>query len=228
MDILSGDSDQLVRFLLAIGVILILLYLLNFVLRKLNRLSYRTTRKGQEPRLTVREAVQVDHKRSLVLVRRDHVEHLLLIGGENDLLVEHHIMPHMPPQHQGQPPAGMARQMPAPPKPPAQTASNQTAANQTASLKRPQAHPAPVTTGAKQAAARTTTAAAVTTAASLAAGQTRLCAQPDRRTGQGDGAQGRRSRPHRTERLSTATCPNPRKRGKGWRRTRAKTRGKGL
>jgi hypothetical protein len=43
---------------------------------------------GRTARLGVIEAVQVDARRKLVLVRRDQFEHLLLIGGPTDVVVE--------------------------------------------------------------------------------------------------------------------------------------------
>jgi flagellar protein FliO/FliZ len=46
------------------------------------------TKKGRERRLSVVETAQVDANRKLCLVRRDDVEHLLIIGGPVDLVVE--------------------------------------------------------------------------------------------------------------------------------------------
>lgn len=46
-------------------------------------------RHGQ--RLDITEYYEVDQDRRLVLVRRDGVEHLLLIGGANDLVIEANI-----------------------------------------------------------------------------------------------------------------------------------------
>ncbi len=43
---------------------------------------------GRAARLGVVEAIQVDARRKLVLVRRDQFEHLLLIGGPTDVVVE--------------------------------------------------------------------------------------------------------------------------------------------
>lgn len=43
---------------------------------------------GRKHRLAVVDATAVDNRRRLVLVRRDSVEHLLLIGGHNDLVIE--------------------------------------------------------------------------------------------------------------------------------------------
>lgn len=42
----------------------------------------------RQRRLAIAEVLPVDNRRRLVLVRRDAVEHLLLIGGTTDLVVE--------------------------------------------------------------------------------------------------------------------------------------------
>lgn len=44
--------------------------------------------RSRAPRLAILDVTAVDPKRKLVLVRRDDTEHLLLIGGQNDLVVE--------------------------------------------------------------------------------------------------------------------------------------------
>ena len=46
------------------------------------------SKKGRERRLAVVETASVDGNRKLCLVRRDDVEHLLIIGGPVDLVVE--------------------------------------------------------------------------------------------------------------------------------------------
>jgi hypothetical protein len=46
-----------------------------------------------EPRLSVTEQASIDGRRKLVLVRRDDVEHLLMIGGPVDIVVEEKISP---------------------------------------------------------------------------------------------------------------------------------------
>ncbi len=48
-------------------------------------------KRSRQPRLTVMDAAIVDSRRRLVLVRRDDVEHLLLIGGPTDVVVEQNI-----------------------------------------------------------------------------------------------------------------------------------------
>lgn len=65
------------------GVIIVVLAIVLFVLRARGTLAVR--RMG---RLAVIDYCEVDKTRRLVIVRRDGTEHLLLIGGSQDLLVE--------------------------------------------------------------------------------------------------------------------------------------------
>jgi flagellar protein FliO/FliZ len=51
-----------------------------------------TTLRGRQPRLALIEVAGVDARRSLVLIRRDNVEHLLMIGGPTDVVVEPNIV----------------------------------------------------------------------------------------------------------------------------------------
>src|SRR5262249_18359463 len=51
-----------------------------------------TTARGRQPRLAVIDAATVDGRRRLVLIRRDNVEHLLIIGGPTDVVVEANIV----------------------------------------------------------------------------------------------------------------------------------------
>jgi hypothetical protein len=69
--------------LIAIGVLVLLL--LIFLLFKLFGSGVRG-RRGS--RLGISEYYEIDKARRLVLVRRDDMEHLLLIGGSQDVVVE--------------------------------------------------------------------------------------------------------------------------------------------
>ena len=44
-------------------------------------------RRGRQARLAVVDAANVDGRRKLVLIRRDNLEHLVLIGGPSDVLI---------------------------------------------------------------------------------------------------------------------------------------------
>jgi flagellar protein FliO/FliZ len=48
--------------------------------------------RGRQPRLALIEVAGIDTRRSLVLIRRDNVEHLLMIGGPTDVVVEPNIV----------------------------------------------------------------------------------------------------------------------------------------
>ncbi len=75
-------------------------------------------RRGQ--RLGVSEYYELDKTRRLVLVRRDNVEHLVLIGGAQDVVIETGLTPASvaaayAPSHLGsEPPPGSARPAPRP------------------------------------------------------------------------------------------------------------------
>jgi len=47
--------------------------------------------RSRQPRLAVIDAASVDARRRLVLIKRDNVEHLLMIGGPTDIVVESNI-----------------------------------------------------------------------------------------------------------------------------------------
>lgn len=80
-------------FFFAFLVVLVLIGLAAWLVRRLagNRLGANANR-GRMPRLAVIDAAAVDGRRRLVLVRRDNVEHLLMIGGPTDIVVEPNIV----------------------------------------------------------------------------------------------------------------------------------------
>ena len=47
--------------------------------------------RGRQPRLAVIDAAAVDARRRLILIKRDNVEHLVMIGGPTDIVVESNI-----------------------------------------------------------------------------------------------------------------------------------------
>ncbi|WP_246172092.1 FliO/MopB family protein [Nitrospirillum amazonense] len=78
---------------LMLGLVLGFILVAGWLVRRfgggaLSRLPGRTQR-----RLGVVEAVALDPRRRLVLIRRDGVEHLLLLGGTQDLHLEGPIPP---------------------------------------------------------------------------------------------------------------------------------------
>jgi len=73
---------------------LVLLLVVLIVVRMIRSMSFGTFVSGgrnRKTRLAVMDATAVDSHRRLVLVRRDDVEHLILIGGPTDVVVERDI-----------------------------------------------------------------------------------------------------------------------------------------
>jgi flagellar protein FliO/FliZ len=68
--------------------------LIFFVFRSVTGRPLQLPRNGRPRpvRLGLVDAFRVDRQRQLVIVRRDSVEHLLMIGGPNDLLIESQIV----------------------------------------------------------------------------------------------------------------------------------------
>lgn len=87
------DTVSYLRFIASLVLVLGLILGVLWALRKYG-LGGMVTRPGvSRRRLGVIEAVAVDSRRRLVLVRRDGQEHLLLVGGATDLVVEKGIQP---------------------------------------------------------------------------------------------------------------------------------------
>jgi flagellar protein FliO/FliZ len=82
------DISTPLKFGLAFVVVLALIALTAWLVRRFGseRLGTGTTR-GRQPRLAVIDAASVDGRRRLVLIRRDNVEHLMMIGGPTDVVV---------------------------------------------------------------------------------------------------------------------------------------------
>ena len=83
-----GDNRVLqIGFLAACGIAALIVLAIFYRLAFAHRLRVPGGRTRQ-PRLGLVDAFSLDGQRQLVLVRRDNVEHLVMIGGPNDVLVE--------------------------------------------------------------------------------------------------------------------------------------------
>jgi flagellar protein FliO/FliZ len=84
---------QALTFVFAFVAVLALIGVAAWLVRRFagNRLGANPNR-GRMPRLAVIDAAAVDNRRRLVLVRRDNIEHLLMIGGPTDIVVEANIV----------------------------------------------------------------------------------------------------------------------------------------
>jgi hypothetical protein len=86
-----------VKLIVAFVIVLALIALATWIFRRLGgeRVGPSIGR-GRQPRLAVIDAASVDGRRRLVLVRRDNVEHLVMIGGPSDIVIEQNIVRAVP------------------------------------------------------------------------------------------------------------------------------------
>ena len=93
LDFLFGEGQYGLRFLLAFIVVLGLIGLTAWLVRRFGATHLgATAARGRQPRLAVIDAAAVDGRRRLILIRRDNVEHLLMIGGPSDVVIEPNIV----------------------------------------------------------------------------------------------------------------------------------------
>jgi flagellar biogenesis protein FliO len=87
--ILGETAGPIAAMVATLALVLVALWLAWLVLKRFRSgLFLSAAEKGRLPRLAVTDAVPVDSHRRLVLVRRDDVEHLIMIGGPSDIVVE--------------------------------------------------------------------------------------------------------------------------------------------
>jgi flagellar protein FliO/FliZ len=87
------NPDIYYRFLFALALVVGLIVVVAFVARRLGLGGRLAATGGRKRRLAIVEVLPLDAKRRLVLVRRDAVEHLVLIGPESDVVVERGVSP---------------------------------------------------------------------------------------------------------------------------------------
>ena len=88
----GSEMPLAARFFVAFLVVLALIGLTAWLVRRFGANRLGNTARGRQPRLAVIDAATVDGRRRLVLIRRDNIEHLLMIGGPTDLVVEPNIV----------------------------------------------------------------------------------------------------------------------------------------
>ncbi len=92
------------RFLIALVFVLGLIGALAVLARRFGfGFPATAVRPGGDRRLRVVEVTALDGRRRLVLVRRDDVEHLILLGPTSELLIESGIQGRTPPSDSGEP-----------------------------------------------------------------------------------------------------------------------------
>lgn len=91
----TENLSPAVKYVIAFAIIFLLLALFALILRRITggKMSVSQERgRARQPRLGIVDVYDLDRQRQLILLRRDNVEHLLLVGGPNDVVVETNIV----------------------------------------------------------------------------------------------------------------------------------------
>jgi flagellar protein FliO/FliZ len=104
----GAEMPLAVRFFVAFLIVLGLIGAIWWIVRRFGSGRLGASTRGRQPRLGVIDHARVDNRRLLILVRRDNVEHLLMIGGPSDIVVEPNIVRAVPAARDvGRAPAGI-------------------------------------------------------------------------------------------------------------------------
>ena len=95
-DLFGQEMPLAVRFFLAFLIVLGLIGAAAWAVRRFGSARLSGAVRGRQPRLAVIEYATVDARRRLLLVRRDNVEHLMMVGGPSDVVVEANIVRAVP------------------------------------------------------------------------------------------------------------------------------------
>jgi len=83
----GGSENTILNAAFALGIVLVLvllgLWAMKFFLQASSNLS-----RGRNRRLTVVESVQIDARHKVTILRRDNVEHVIMTGGSQDVVIE--------------------------------------------------------------------------------------------------------------------------------------------
>ncbi|HCL64023.1 MAG TPA: flagellar biosynthesis protein FliO [Rhizobium sp.] len=87
-ELVAAYGNRFVVAALGVSLALLCLFVVLWLLRRRAPSPFVRGGRNRQPRLQVLDAAAVDARRRLVLVRRDNVEHLIMIGGPTDIVVE--------------------------------------------------------------------------------------------------------------------------------------------
>ncbi|QDG76824.1 flagellar biosynthetic protein FliO [Labrenzia sp. PHM005] len=91
----SEGLAQGLQLVISLAVVLVLFGLFIFIIKRLMGARVPQSR-GRQPRIALMDSAAIDSRRRLLLVRRDNIEHLILVGGPSDVVVEQNIVRNAP------------------------------------------------------------------------------------------------------------------------------------
>ena len=87
-ELISAYGSRFLVAALGVSLALLCLFIVLWVLRNRAPSPFVRGGRNRQPRLQVLDAAAIDTRRRIVLIRRDNVEHLVMIGGPTDLVIE--------------------------------------------------------------------------------------------------------------------------------------------
>ena len=97
MDTITPDLlPQILRLVMALGVVLLLMGALTLIMKKLGLSTNSSIKSGNKRRLKVIESLPLDARRRLVIVQCDDKEHLVILGSNSECVVDSDIDSHTP------------------------------------------------------------------------------------------------------------------------------------
>lgn len=87
-DLISAYGNRFLVAALGVSLALLCLFIVLWILRNRAPSPFVRGGRNRQPRLQVLDAAAVDTRRRIVLIRRDNVEHLVMIGGPTDIVIE--------------------------------------------------------------------------------------------------------------------------------------------
>ncbi len=87
------DIGSYFQFIMALFFVLALILLIAYGAKRFGLMARITVTSGssRDKRLNIVEILPVDARRKLLLIRRDDVEHLVMLGAERDIVIEQNI-----------------------------------------------------------------------------------------------------------------------------------------
>lgn len=83
----GGSGNTILTMIFALAAVIVLILLVVWLLKVVLKVSSNGVR-ARNRRLAVVDTLVLDQKRQLMIIRRDNVEHVILTGGAQDLVVE--------------------------------------------------------------------------------------------------------------------------------------------
>lgn len=87
-DLIKAYGNNILVAVLGVSLALLCLFIVLWILRNRAPSPFVRGGRNRQPRLQVLDAAAVDTRRRIVLIRRDNVEHLVMIGGPTDIVIE--------------------------------------------------------------------------------------------------------------------------------------------